>query len=101
MFTFASDFWSSKTTWTAISAIAAAITAAVNHQITWQNAAVMIFTALLAAFHRDTVAKAAETTADFHSDMVYLYTGNHDTEPATVEPANTTVEPVDGEVDHK
>jgi uncharacterized membrane protein YhaH (DUF805 family) len=56
----ASDFWTSKTVWTAVGAIIAAVSGAVTHHITWQEAAAAIFAAIQTVNLRDALAKAHE-----------------------------------------
>jgi hypothetical protein len=55
-----STFWTSKTTWTAVGAIIAAVSGAVTHHITWQEAAAAIFAAIQTVNLRDALAKAHE-----------------------------------------
>ncbi|SRR6266704_303654 len=97
MFKFASDFWDSKTTWAAISAIGVALSAGINHQMSWVHVALTIVAALFGAAHRDTIAKAAEVTEDFHSDLLYLYNEINKPVPVAAVAASSVVEPVDGE----
>lgn len=59
-FTFASDFFYSKTTWAAFGAVAAAIGGAMNHEVTWSVALLSIFGILTGLFHRDNNQKATE-----------------------------------------
>lgn len=61
-FTFASDFFTSKTTWTVFGGIGFLVSQGLSHQMTWQMVAVGSFTALWGLFHRDTTSKASEGT---------------------------------------
>lgn len=61
-FTFASDFFTSKTTWTILGGIGFLVSQGLSHQMTWQMVAVGSFTALWGLFHRDTTSKASEGT---------------------------------------
>jgi len=59
-FTFAPDWWSSKTTWTSIGAIVAAVIAAWRHQISWPTAVSAIFVALQTMHLRDAISKSGQ-----------------------------------------
>lgn len=61
MFKFARDFWSSKTTWTAIIAIVGSFGAWQQHQITLQQFLIAVFSSFFGVSLRDTVAKGFET----------------------------------------
>jgi hypothetical protein len=60
MFKFASDFWTSKTTWTGAAAIAVAAYQFFHKQIDANTAWMTISAALGLIFHRDAAAKHAE-----------------------------------------
>ena len=60
MFTFASDFWTSKTTWTGLAGIAVAWLQVYQGVLDAQHATFITFTALSVIFHRDSGAKKAE-----------------------------------------
>lgn len=60
MFTFSSDFWSSKTTWACITAVIAALAGWLTGEINLQTAVGGALAALIAAFQRDATAKNTE-----------------------------------------
>lgn len=55
--TFAANFWSSKTTHASILAIVTAVVTLCLHDITWQQFSMAVFAALQTAFVRDSLAK--------------------------------------------
>lgn len=59
-FSFASDFWHAKTTWTAITAIVTALAGYLTGELNLQVSIGMALAALLAAFNRDATAKNTE-----------------------------------------
>jgi hypothetical protein len=56
--TFANDYFLSKTFWTAVGAIIAALVAAYHHQISWPAAIAAIFSAIQTVNLRDAVVKS-------------------------------------------
>lgn len=71
-FTFASDFWSSKTTWAAIGGVLSAVGAAMTGEVQWGVAALSAFGLLTGLFNRDHKAKVAEVDDAHRSTMLSL-----------------------------
>lgn len=60
----ASDFWKSKTTWTAITAVIAAVAGYFTGELTLPMSVGAVLAALLAAFNRDATAKNTDALND-------------------------------------
>ena len=85
LWTFAEDYWRSKTTQLAMVTVVGAITAVVTHKASWQLAASTAIITVAISFLRDTHAKYADYFAEILQYIEnILIEGQHPAVPAVV-----------------